>query len=324
MGIEDDRLMSALDARQVDVFHHDWLALHELEKRLPPDPKFKLEQGVFPTYTGYDAALVNLPKGRDFARAVLVRALSALREGAFLFAVGGSDTGAKTAQTDLNALAPARTLATKARQRLIAAERPARIESPAAWGTPWQATQQVFQVLGQAYPVFTQPGIFSHAHLDDGTAFLLANLPTLPPGGAVLDAGCGVGIVGMVAQGALGAARVVAVDTNLLAVDCARLNLPDALVLPADVTTDPLSAHAPFDLIVCNPPFHQEHTQTNAFMMRFARHAPGLLTPGGQLVIVANRFLPYQDLLAAHFPFVAVIAVDSRYQVLSARRDPSV
>jgi 16S rRNA (guanine1207-N2)-methyltransferase len=44
------------------------------------------------------------------------------------------------------------------------------------------------------------------------------------------------------------------------------------------------------------------------------------LKPGGRLVMVANRQLPYEQVLAAAFSGHAEIARDGMFKVLSARR----
>ena len=48
--------------------------------------------------------------------------------------------------------------------------------------------------------------------------------------------------------------------------------------------------------------------------------ARNALAAGGRLLIVANRFLPYERLLRATFGQVETLAADGRYQVLAARK----
>jgi 16S rRNA G1207 methylase RsmC len=322
-NIEDDRLITNLPDHPlaVDVFHRDWSILRNLRKRLS-QPYITIHETIFPDpQPVYDVALVGIPKGRELARAMLLTALQALKPEGVLYAVGANKGGANTAQTDMKTIAPTSTLATKAHHRLIAVQRPAQIIIPPEWGIPWQPEQRVFHVHGADYPLFTHPGIFSYEHLDEGTAFLLDNLDRLnaSPGLRILDAGCGVGIIGMVAQRELSPKKVVWVDTDLLAVKCVRTSLPGASVLAADLTHDLLAGHTPFDLILCNPPFHQEHAQSTAFMNGFAQRARQMLAPDGDLVIVFNRFLTYWDILETHSYQVQFIAENGRYQVLSGR-----
>jgi 16S rRNA (guanine1207-N2)-methyltransferase len=322
-NIEDDRLMTTLaeQAASVGIYHRDWGILRALRKRLG-QPHVTVHETIFPADQAvYDLAWVGIPKGRELARAVLLTALQALKPGGVLYAVGANKGGANTAQTDMRLIAPTRSLGTKARHRLIAVQRPSTITIPAEWGIPWQPEQRVFKVHGIEYPLFTHAGIFSYQHLDEGTAFLLDHLGQLElsPGLRILDAGCGVGIVGMVAQRELSPKTVVWADSDLLAIKCVQMSLPGAVVLPADLTHDLLAGHTPFDLILSNPPFHQGHEQSTAFMNGFAQRARQMLAPDGQLVIVSNRFLPYWDILERHSYLVEFIAENGRYQILAGK-----
>ena len=319
--VDDVDFLGALasTAAQVDFFHRDWGVL----QRVPRLDNLHVSETVFAGDAPgvYDLALIGVPKGRDFARALLFTALHALQPRAMLYAAGPNDGGAKTAQTDLGLLAPAVTRANKARHRLFSALRPVELAAPPAWDAPWQARSRVFSIGDETYTVYTQPGVFSWDHLDDGTARLIATLPALnlPNGQRILDACCGYGILGMVAARTLQPAHLTWADSDLLAVACARLALPGAPILAADLTHDTLPDHAPFDVILCNPPFHREHATETHFMRQFAPLARTMLGPDGRLALVANSFLPYRDLLAGHFGLVPQIDDDGRFQVLLAR-----
>ncbi|NJL96034.1 MAG: methyltransferase [Anaerolineae bacterium] len=166
----------------------------------------------------------------------------------------------------------------------------------------------------------TQPGVFSWEHLDAGTAFLLAQFPQMrwPQAPHLLDAGCGYGILGAVAAHEFAGAQLTWADDDLLAVGCVQAAWPGADVRAVDLTAGPLEVR--FEGILCNPPFHQGREQDTAFMRQFAAHAAAMLEPGGQLWVVANRFLPYSALLEPHFDRVRPVAQDNRFQVWQAVR----
>jgi 16S rRNA G1207 methylase RsmC len=44
------------------------------------------------------------------------------------------------------------------------------------------------------------------------------------------------------------------------------------------------------------------------------------LVPGGEFVLVANRFIPYERLLEGAFGGFRVVTADGRYRVLAATR----
>ncbi len=324
LNLDDPALVAACaaTAAHVALFHRDARALRDVQGRFGDHPRITIYEDVFPpSGAEYDAALLGVPKGRGLSRAMLARAWHSLKPGGALYVSGPNHGGAKTAQTDLGALAPAQVLGHKARHRIFRAIRPATARIPAEWGTPWQPETRVFHVQGQDYTVYTQPGIFSYDHLDDGSAFLLDHLPALPAPDAprVLDAGCGVGIIGLVAAEVYAARRVVWADSDLLAVRAMQLTRPAGDVVAADLTHDLLAPYTPFDLILCNPPFHQDHATDTAFIRGFVPRARQMLAPGGALTLVFNSFLDYWNVLEAHFAEVHFIADNGRYQILAGK-----
>ncbi|WP_458525288.1 methyltransferase [Onishia taeanensis] len=188
----------------------------------------------------------------------------------------------------------------------------------------------------------SHPGVFGHGKLDDGTRLLLETLPAVLPaldvnvndmgeGGReekdeseaasrVLDVGCGDGI--LAAWLARRGAAVTAVDVNAFAVEATRRTLAanalDGEALESDVYSR-LEGRR-FDAIVSNPPFHQERAIDYGPAARLIREAPSHLVPGGQLVLVANAFLPYPDLLEAAFGSFQILADDRRFRVYLARK----
>lgn len=173
----------------------------------------------------------------------------------------------------------------------------------------------------QALDLLSLPGIFSHDRLDPGTALLIEHLGAVR-GARVLDVGCGYGVIG-IAAALRGAAAVTMIDINLLAVAAAAANAaryaPGATVAAADGLE---LGGGPYDLIVSNPPFHAGRRIDTAMATALIRRARAHLAPRGRLLLVANRFLPYDQLLAEPFARVTVPADDRRYWVLEAHNDP--
>ncbi|WP_445005055.1 methyltransferase [Halomonas mongoliensis] len=172
----------------------------------------------------------------------------------------------------------------------------------------------------------SHPGVFGHGKLDDGTRLLLETLPgALPAGegralGDVLDMGCGDGI--LAAWLARRGAAVTAVDVNAFAVEATRRTLAANGLVGEARESDVYSALAgrTFDAIVSNPPFHQERAIDYGPAARLILEAPAHLKPGGQLLLVANAFLPYPDLLERAFGGFEILADDRRFRVYRAVR----
>ena len=161
----------------------------------------------------------------------------------------------------------------------------------------------------------TVPGVFSADSPDRGSVLLAQALPTLK--GRVLDLGAGWGFL---ARAALekGAKQVDLVEAEAEALDCARVNVPDerARFHWADATKfrpDQLGHH-----VICNPPFHVGRDADPRLGMAFVLAAAAMLVPDGTLWLVANRHLPYREVLDARFRKVEEIAGDSAFRVVRA------
>lgn len=77
---------------------------------------------------------------------------------------------------------------------------------------------------GRTLSLVTAGGIFSPARVDAGTEVLLDNVPEPPPGGHLLDLGCGWGPIALTLALKSPRATVWAVDVNERALDLVRRN----------------------------------------------------------------------------------------------------
>lgn len=167
----------------------------------------------------------------------------------------------------------------------------------------------------------SHPGVFGHGKVDEGTALLLETLEAELKAESlkVLDVGCGDGIIS--AWLARRGHQVTAVDANHFAVEaCGRTLAANGVagqVLASDVYSA-LPADARFDVIVSNPPFHQERDIDYSAAGRLIAEAAGHLNKGGKLVLVANAFLPYAERLESAFSQFDVLADNRRFKVYRA------
>ena len=74
-------------------------------------------------------------------------------------------------------------------------------------------------------------------------------------------------------------------------------------------------------VIVSNPPFHAHGREGRPDIGRaFIGAAAAALKPGGALWLVANRHLPYEDVLDARFGEVSEVASSGAFKVIHAVR----
>jgi 16S rRNA (guanine1207-N2)-methyltransferase len=282
--------------------------------------KVSVYEDVFPVSDlRYDSAVITVPKGRDYGRALLYAARGVVKPGGKVYIAGETAGGAKSLIEDaVTIFGSSATLTFKRRSRVgvsIQPESP-RGAYPQDWGIdPTQFQQR--QIGG--VPVWTIPGVFSWEHLDGGTAFLLEHLK-LEGNERVLDMGCGYGMIGLSLMGR-GAKSAVLVDNNLLAVRCARENaqgLENVTVLAGDIYST--LGDQQFDLIVSNPPFHQKFEVDTNVPHRIIENAFDHLAPGGRLILVCNAFLKYDEVMTPHLARVRELANNGRYRIIEGRR----
>ena len=170
--------------------------------------------------------------------------------------------------------------------------------------------------------VTSLPNVFSSERLDDGTRFLLRNLPDVSAGQTVIDLGCGNGVVGATMATRTPGIRVICCDESFQAVRAAQLTVgrvtDDATFHTIDVLDGIPDGAA--DAVIVNPPFHAAGARTTAVAHRMFSEAARVLRPGGELRAVGNRHLHHHAAVERVFGSVAVSASDPRFVVVSAIR----
>jgi 16S rRNA (guanine1207-N2)-methyltransferase/23S rRNA (guanine1835-N2)-methyltransferase len=178
-----------------------------------------------------------------------------------------------------------------------------------------------------AFTLYNHANVFCREQLDIGARLLLKNLPKLS--GHCIDLGCGNGVLGITLMQQNKRASVTFVDESFMAIESAKLTLKNALgdevfsqrasfalshCLQSLIERDAIKA----DLILCNPPFHQQNVITDDIAWQMFVDAKKMLRPGGELRVVANRHLDYPDKLKRLFGGCQVIANNPKFMVLSA------
>ncbi len=170
----------------------------------------------------------------------------------------------------------------------------------------------------------TLPNVFSYEHLDNGTRLLLSQLPAGTQPLRIADLGCGNGALTIMLAQQCPRASILALDESYLAVACARTNVERANLSNdheiefqvADGFAD--QPERSFDLVVCNPPFHQAQAVGDQIAWGMFRQCRQVLKVGGELRIVGNRHLGYHAKLKRLFGVCKVVESKGKFVVLSA------
>jgi 16S rRNA G1207 methylase RsmC len=186
-------------------------------------------------------------------------------------------------------------------------------QSPVIW--PLENTE---------FTVSNHAGVYSREKLDIGARYFMKNLPKVNEESKVIDLGCGNGVIGLIVLAAQPKAQVSFVDESHMALASAKTNieknLPEQLnqceFLLNDCLTD--VEENSVDLILCNPPFHQQKATTDHIAWQMFRDSHRALKKGGELRIIGNRQLGYHIKLKRLFGNEKLIASNDKFVTLSA------
>ena len=179
--------------------------------------------------------------------------------------------------------------------------------------------------LDTGLEVVCHANVFSRRRLDVGTRLLLQHLPSTTGAVRVADLGCGSGILGTVAALRNPDATMLFADESYMAVASAEATFRGAVGPDRRAefrVTDVLDGVAAdsVDIVLNNPPFHDGHVKGDAIAWRMFVESRRRLCVGGQLYVVGNRHLDYQDKLKHIFGNCDVVASNAKFSVLRARR----
>jgi 16S rRNA (guanine1207-N2)-methyltransferase len=269
----------------------------------------------------FPLVLVLPPRQRDEARALFARALLHTAPGGTVLASMPNAEGAKSGEADLARLAGAVQHQSKHKCRVF-------------WSTPnatgidqtslaeWLALDAPRTIV-DGY--VSRPGLFAWDRVDRASALLAAHLPS-DLRGRVADLGAGYGyLASQIVARCPNVSTIDLYEADARALEPARLNLARAQhecgrELAVAVHWHDVTRGLPqrYDAIVSNPPFHQGRADLPELGRAFIVSAAEALLPNGRLLIVANRHLPYEAILAASFRDVRTLATQEGFKVIEA------
>jgi 16S rRNA (guanine1207-N2)-methyltransferase len=265
---------------------------------------------------GFDGALVLCGKHKGENEANIAEAIRRVNAGALIVIAGGKEDGIQPLRKRIEALG-------------AAVEHMPKYHGVALWLVRPEAADGFAAAL-QKPPVrvagrfIAAPGMFSHDRVDAGSELLASRLPVDFTGDAA-DFGAGWGYLSVeLATRSPGLGRLDLYEANHNALQFAKANLaencPDA---PArffwhDLAGEPVKDK--YDLVVMNPPFHEGHAAEPSLGQAMIKSAAAALRGGGRLMLVANRGLPYEPVLAKDFKDHGETCRNARFKVLWARK----
>jgi len=270
------------------------------------------EFGV-PSEHEFSAAVVYWPKSKAFGHSLLRWLASQIKQPTTVYLLAANDAGGRSLNNAVKDFGDDIVKVDVARKCSL-------------WSfklTPtdnfsWEKELSTFQydnLENDALEFATYPGVFNSGKLDAGTKLLLDNI-SLNKRGRVLDLACGSGIIGLTCKLRQPELYVEMVDIDGMALASAEMNTKKlGLDCPVFIS-DGLSNTKKFNTIVCNPPFHQGKETDYNFAQQLIRTAKQHLLPRGEVWIVANRQLAYEQWAEKSCHSVETVVQGNGFKVL--------
>ena len=313
---------SLLGKVQVSSSGDSYLGALALEKNLVrnglPFDAVRVVPASEPLAGPFDRVLIRVPKTLALLEEQLIRLQGQLAPGAQVVAAAMVKHLPRAAGDLLERyIGPVQaSLAVKKARLLIATPQDKQpVVSP--YPTRYRLEQPAIELLNHA-------NVFCREGLDIGTRAFLPHLPQNLGSARVADLGCGNGVLAIASALDNPQAHYTLVDESFLAVQSAGDNWLAVLgEREAQMRAgDGLAGQAAqsLEVVLCNPPFHQQQVVGDFLAWRMFQQAREALVVGGALYIVGNRHLGYHSKLARLFRGVEQVAATPKFVILKARK----
>jgi len=309
---------SLLGKVQVSSSGDSYLGALALEKNLVrnglPFDAVRVVPASEPLAGPFDRVLIRVPKTLALLEEQLIRLQGQLAPGAQVVAAAMVKHLPRAAGDLLeHYIGPVQaSLAVKKARLLIATPQDKQpVVSP--YPTRYRLEQPAIELLNHA-------NVFCREGLDIGTRAFLPHLPQNLGSARVADLGCGNGVLAIASALDNPQAHYTLVDESFMAVQSARENWQAVLgEREAQMRAgDGLAGQAAqsLEVVLCNPPFHQQQVVGDFLAWRMFQQAREALVVGGALYIVGNRHLGYHSKLARLFRGVEQVAATPKFVIL--------
>lgn len=263
----------------------------------------------------YDGALILLGKHRGRNEGWLAQALGQVATGGRVVVCGNKKLGVDSFRKTVEAITPV-------------ADRLSKNHAVSFWFTRPETLndEQIQKLVAEKALVDgrfnTAPGMFSHTAIDNGSAMLVKHFAGRISG-HVADFGAGWGyLASEVLKHREKLKSLALYEADFEALEAAKTNI-DGGEIPVgfhwhDVNSEAITEI--YDTIVMNPPFHAGRSADPTMGQGFIAAAAKRMKPGGRLLLVANRQMPYEAGLKSLFRQVTPLEDNAGYKVIEAKK----
>ncbi len=310
-------LAIALNALRPVVLSDSWLSQQATKLNLDanglPQNAIQFKNSLDWPAEPFDAVFIKVPKTLAFLEDQLIHLQDLITENTVIIAAGMVKAMPAAVWKLMDKyLGPTKPSLAKKKARLIFVEASIR----QSFETPYPI---YYQLENTDYRICNHANVFSRESLDIGTRFLLEHLPKNTDAKDIVDLGCGNGVVGLMLAEFHFLSKLYFVDESYMAIASAKETF--SLAFPeraADYCiADGLTGFKTesIDLIVCNPPFHQQNTLGSQIALSMFKQSFRVLRKGGTLWVIGNRHLGYHLDLKRLFKVCIEIASNKKFVI---------
>jgi 16S rRNA (guanine1207-N2)-methyltransferase len=313
---------SLLGKVKVSTSGDSFLGFQGLEKNLLRNGQaFDAVRGIpasEPLVGPFDRVLIRVPKTLALLEEQLIRLQGQLAPGAEVVAAAMVKHLPRAAGDLLERyIGPVQASLAVKKARLLIATPEAKAPAASPYPSRYRLDEPPIELLNHA-------NVFCREGLDVGTRAFLPHLPKNLGNARVADLGCGNGVLAIASALQNPDAHYTLVDESFMAVQSAGENWRAALgdrevIVRAGDGLAGQEAQS-LDVVLCNPPFHQQQVVGDFLAWRMFQQAREALVVGGALYIVGNRHLGYHSKLARLFRGVEQVAATPKFVILKARK----
>jgi 23S rRNA (guanine1835-N2)-methyltransferase len=306
-------LSCALEAHELMTYTDSFVSFMGI--MINSDQKIKPINNLFELTGVYDYVLIHLPKNMSFFEDILCRLTHHLHQTSQVICGSMVKHLAPMSFTLLQKYIghTSTSLAQKKARLIFASFEKETVTSP----YPIKISVENFE-----HPFENHSNLFSREKLDIGTRFFLDHIPQ-GPFERILDLGCANGIIGIKAKMTNPKAKILFSDESQMAILSAQANYKQYFNDEAEYYWTNCFENQPkksVDLILCNPPFHQQSTVGDFIAWQMFKDSFDALKTGGALRVIGNSHLGYQVKLKKLFGNSTIIATNAKFIICESQK----
>lgn len=263
-----------------------------------------------------DFLLIKIPKSLALLEDQLIRLRPQLTTKSIVVAAGMTRSiHASTLKLFEEILGPTHTSLARKKARLIFTTVDNQQETRES---PWPCS---YEIPDLSLSLSSHANVFSASKPDIGSMFMLDTIPASDKTLTIVDLACGNGMLGIIAAQRNPQAKIVFTDESWMAVESAKHNFkalfgPDrkAEFHVGDCLNEVKTGSV--DLILNNPPFHQQNVITDEIAWKMFKQSYSALKKHGHIIIVGNRHLNYHSKLKRLFSNTKLLKNNRKFVVL--------